>query len=65
MATKVLEDEILEALELIDGIRKTLPEAETAVTAAKKLLAEVQTRIGGETSAAFRHTCPAFKQNSK
>ena len=55
MATKVLEDEILEALELIDGIRKTLPEAETAVTAAKKLLTEVQARIGGETSALQAH----------
>jgi CRP-like cAMP-binding protein len=38
MATKVLEDEILEALERIDTIKKALPTAETAVEAARKLL---------------------------
>ena len=50
MATKVLEDEILEKLERIDAIRKTLPAAEAEVAAAKKLLAETKARVAGETA---------------
>jgi len=50
MATKVLEDEILESLERVDAIRKTLPTAETAVEAARKLLAEVKTRVASEAA---------------
>jgi uncharacterized protein len=48
MATKVLEDEILEALERIDTIKKTLPTAETAVEAARKLLGEAKARVAAE-----------------
>jgi len=51
MATKVLEDEILEGLEKVDAIRGTLPSAETAVAAAKKLLEENRARVAGEGSA--------------
>jgi predicted nucleic acid-binding Zn-ribbon protein len=50
MATKVLEDEILEALERIDSIRKTVPAAEAEVAAAKKVLAEVKARVAAETA---------------
>jgi uncharacterized protein len=48
MATKVLEDEILEALDRIDTIKKTLPTAETAVEAARKLLGEAKARVATE-----------------
>jgi hypothetical protein len=50
MATKVLEDEILEALERIDTIKKTLPAAETAVEAARKVLAETKARVAAEAT---------------
>jgi predicted nucleic acid-binding Zn-ribbon protein len=51
MATKVLEDEILESLERVDSVKKTLPPAEAAIAAAKKQLAETKTRVDGETAA--------------
>jgi predicted nucleic acid-binding Zn-ribbon protein len=50
MATKVLEDEILEALERVDTVKKTLPTAETAVEAARKLLAETKARVAAEAT---------------
>jgi predicted nucleic acid-binding Zn-ribbon protein len=50
MATKVLEDEILEALERIDTIKKTLPAAESAVEAARKVLAETKVRVASEAT---------------
>ena len=50
MATKVLEDEILEALDRIDTIKKTLPAAETAVEAARKLLGETKARVAAEAT---------------
>lgn len=51
MATKVLEDEILEALERVDAIRGTLPAAEAALAAAKKILDETKARVAGEATA--------------
>jgi len=45
MATKVLEDEILESLERIDTVRKTLPAAEAAVEAARSQLAATKARV--------------------
>ena len=39
MATKVLEDEILEALERVDALKAAVPAAEAEVAAAGKLLA--------------------------
>jgi predicted nucleic acid-binding Zn-ribbon protein len=48
MATKVLEDEILESLERVDLIKKTLPAAETAVEAARKVLGETKARVAAE-----------------
>ncbi|MFM8634334.1 MAG: zinc ribbon domain-containing protein [Planctomycetia bacterium] len=50
MATKVLEDEILEGLETIDTIKATLPGAEQAVAAAKKHLDEVKARVAKEAT---------------
>jgi predicted nucleic acid-binding Zn-ribbon protein len=50
MATKVLEDEILEALDRVDAIKKTLPTAETAVEAARKVLAETKARVASEAT---------------
>jgi predicted nucleic acid-binding Zn-ribbon protein len=50
MATKVLEDEILEALERIDTIKKTLPAAESAVEAARTVLAETKARVASEAT---------------
>ena len=41
MATKVLEDEILEALERIDVLKPAVPAAEKEIEAAKKLLAGI------------------------
>ena len=55
MATSVLEGEILEALELIDGIRKTLPVAEAEVASAKKLLADVKSRVNTEAATLDSH----------
>lgn len=50
MASKVLEDEILEALDRIDTVKKTLPAAETAVEAARKLLGETKARVAAEAT---------------
>jgi predicted nucleic acid-binding Zn-ribbon protein len=50
MATKVLEDEILEALERVDALKPTVPAAEGEVAAAKKLLDEAKARVAAETS---------------
>lgn len=50
MATKVLEDEILESLDRIDTVRKTLPTAETAVETARTLLADVKKRVASEAA---------------
>ena len=49
MATKVLEDEILEALERIDAVKPAVPAAETEITAAKKLLADAEAKVKAET----------------
>ena len=49
MALKVLEDEILEALERIDALKPTVPAAEAEVEAARKLLAESQAQVAAET----------------
>ena len=49
MATKVLEDEILEALERVDALKPTVPAAEAEVAAAKKLLDEAKARVAAET----------------
>ena len=48
MATKVLEDEILESLDRVDSIKKTLPAAETAVEASRKVLGETKARVAAE-----------------
>jgi len=45
MAMKVLEDEILEALERVDVVRGAIPAAEAAVQAAGKTLAETKSRV--------------------
>jgi len=45
MAMKVLEDEILEALERVDAVRGTLPAAEAAVQAAGKAIADTKARV--------------------
>jgi len=50
MATKVLEDEILEALDRIDAVRKTLPATETAVEAARTQLAQTKSRVASEAT---------------
>jgi uncharacterized protein len=50
MATKVLEDEILEALDRIDTVRKSLPAAETAVESARKVLGETKARVAAEAT---------------
>ena len=49
MATKVLEDEILEALERIDVLKPAVPAAEKEIEAAKKLLAEADAKVKAET----------------
>jgi predicted nucleic acid-binding Zn-ribbon protein len=49
MALKVLEDEILEALERIDALKPAVPAAEAEVEATRKLLAESQTHVAAET----------------
>jgi predicted nucleic acid-binding Zn-ribbon protein len=48
MATKVLEDEILEALEGIDSLKKTVPEAEQTVVDAKRAQGEAEARVRDE-----------------
>lgn len=50
MAMKVLEDEILESLERIDTVKKTLPAAEAALEAARKVLGETKARVAAEAS---------------
>ena len=49
MATKVLEDEIIEALERIDGLKPAVPAADAEIAAAKKLLADAEARVREET----------------
>lgn len=49
MAMRVLEDEILEALERIDTLKPTVPAADAEVAAAKSLLAEAQKTVAAET----------------
>ena len=49
MATKVLEDEIIEALERIDSLKPAVPAAEVEIEAAKKLLAEAEAKVKAET----------------
>jgi predicted nucleic acid-binding Zn-ribbon protein len=48
MATKVLEDEILEALERIDGLKPEVPVAERAIAVAKAALAAEEARVREE-----------------
>lgn len=48
MATKVLEDEILEALDSIDALKKAVPEADQAVAEAKRVLADAEARVRDE-----------------
>ena len=50
MATKVLEDEILEALERLDVVKKNLAPAEAEIAKSKKQLAETQAKVDGETA---------------
>ena len=50
MATKVLEDEILEGLERLDAVKKNVPPAEAEVAAVKKQLAETKARVDGEAA---------------
>jgi predicted nucleic acid-binding Zn-ribbon protein len=45
MARSVLEDEILESLERVDGFKKNLHDAEAALAAAKQKAAEVQAEV--------------------
>ena len=49
MALKVLEDEILEALERIDALKPSVPAAEAEVQTAKRLLAEATAKVAAET----------------
>ena len=49
MATKVLEDEILEALERIDVLKPAVPAAEAEIETAKKLLAEADAKVKSES----------------
>jgi predicted nucleic acid-binding Zn-ribbon protein len=49
MATRVLEDEIIEALERIDALKPAVPAAEIEIEAAKRLLAEAENRVKSET----------------
>ena len=48
MATRVLEDEILEALERIDTLKPAVPEAEAAIGEAQRRLAEEDAKVRGE-----------------
>lgn len=50
MATKVLEDEILEGLETVDTVQATLPAAEQTLASAKKSLEETKRRVAGEST---------------
>ena len=49
MATKVLEDEILDSLEEVDRVQATLPAAEKDVQEASTSLEQTQTRVAAET----------------
>jgi predicted nucleic acid-binding Zn-ribbon protein len=49
MATKVLEDEILEALERIDTLKPTVPAAAVEVESARRLLDGARQRVAAET----------------
>jgi predicted nucleic acid-binding Zn-ribbon protein len=49
MATKVLEDEILEALERIDALKPAVPAADAEIESAKKLLADAEAKVKAET----------------
>jgi predicted nucleic acid-binding Zn-ribbon protein len=49
MALKVLEDEILEALERIDVLKPAVPAAEAALEAVRKALTEAKARVDAET----------------
>ncbi len=48
MATKVLEDEILDSLERIDALKPAVPAAEAAIAAAKRRLSEEELRVRDE-----------------
>ena len=48
MATKVLEDEILEALERIDGLKPAVPAAEEAIAAVRRKFADEETQVAAE-----------------
>lgn len=50
MATKVLEDEILEGLESLDAVKAKLAPAEAEIATVKKQLAETKAKVDGETS---------------
>ena len=49
MATQVLEDEIIEALERIDTLKPAVPAADIEIEATKKLLAEADAKVKAET----------------
>jgi len=48
MAIKVLEDEILEALERIDSLKSAVPDAEAVIADVRRKLADEEARIRGE-----------------
>jgi predicted nucleic acid-binding Zn-ribbon protein len=50
MAGKVLEDEILESLERIDGLKPAVPAAEEAIAAARRKLADEEARVAAEVT---------------
>jgi len=50
MATKVLEDEILDALERIDALKPAVPAAAAEVESARRMLDETRQRITAETT---------------
>ncbi len=49
MASRVLEDEILEALERIDALKPAVPDAEAAITAAQGKLAAEESKVRDES----------------
>ena len=49
MANKVLEDEILEALERIDALKGAVPAAEAGVAATAKALADAKAKVAAES----------------
>lgn len=50
MATTVLEDEILEALERLDTVKNKLAPIDVEIATAKRLLAETQAKVDGESA---------------